>query len=209
MSDDTKLLEKRKIPQQKRSKERVARILKAAHELLLEEGYNKVTTDGIAQRAQVPVGTLYQFFPNKLSIFADLSREAMIRIDEMTGAELKKNAEAMDWRELVDWFLGATYEAYKTYPGYLQLMRVINSTPEFFQLQRVETNPIASVLAERLLAKNPDMQEYEIIEIARVIIQAGNSVQDLILATDEPEVAARMLDYWRIMTKGYLSHFLD
>ena len=55
----------RKLPTQARSRARVADILKAAATLLGEVGYDGLSTNLVAERAQVPVGSIYQFFDRK------------------------------------------------------------------------------------------------------------------------------------------------
>ena len=52
----------RRRPVQRRSLERFERILDASAELLDEVGYTGLTTKEVARRAEVPIGTLYQFF---------------------------------------------------------------------------------------------------------------------------------------------------
>ncbi len=62
----------RKKPIQKRSKETVDAIYEAALQLFTTRGYRETTTDKIAERAGVSIGTLYQYFPNKESILVDM-----------------------------------------------------------------------------------------------------------------------------------------
>jgi AcrR family transcriptional regulator len=58
----------RRSPRQERGHQRVARILDAAEELFAREGYEAASTNQIAAQAGVPIGSLYQFFPNKEAI---------------------------------------------------------------------------------------------------------------------------------------------
>ncbi|MDC0254854.1 TetR/AcrR family transcriptional regulator [Bacteriovoracales bacterium] len=67
-------LKPRKYPSQSRSKVTVDSIIESAFEILIKFGYEKSTTQRIAERAGVSVGTLYQYFPNKKSIFTELQR---------------------------------------------------------------------------------------------------------------------------------------
>ncbi|MDZ7960382.1 MAG: TetR/AcrR family transcriptional regulator [Aulosira sp. DedQUE10] len=62
----------RKLPQQDRSKFTVDVILTATAHILIEEGYDKASTNRIAERAGVSIGSLYQYFPNKASLIAAL-----------------------------------------------------------------------------------------------------------------------------------------
>lgn len=63
----------RRQPKQARSQERVNRILDVAEQLFIEVGYDQTTTRAIAARAEVPVGTLYQFFPDKEALLKALA----------------------------------------------------------------------------------------------------------------------------------------
>jgi AcrR family transcriptional regulator len=47
-------------------------IIEAAGQLLVSKGRAAVTTNAVAERAGVSIGSLYQYFPNKEAIFAAL-----------------------------------------------------------------------------------------------------------------------------------------
>ncbi|HEY2511206.1 MAG TPA: TetR family transcriptional regulator [Polyangiaceae bacterium] len=59
----------RREPVQARSTELVAAIMKAAVRVLAREGAARFTTIRVAEEAGVSVGSLYQYFPNKQSIY--------------------------------------------------------------------------------------------------------------------------------------------
>jgi AcrR family transcriptional regulator len=72
-------LKPRKRPLQARSKATVDAILSGAAQVLKRKGYAAATTDRIAERAGVSVGSLYQYFPNKDAILVALAER---HIDE-------------------------------------------------------------------------------------------------------------------------------
>ncbi|MEM0990634.1 MAG: TetR/AcrR family transcriptional regulator [Pseudomonadota bacterium] len=59
---------KRRRPSQTRSAFTVDAILQGASELLVDRGARKLTTNAIAERSGVSIGTLYQYFANKEAI---------------------------------------------------------------------------------------------------------------------------------------------
>ncbi len=65
-------LEPRKSPIQRRSKATVDAVLSAAAQVFEARGYASGTTNRIAERAGVSIGTLYQYFPSKEAIAASL-----------------------------------------------------------------------------------------------------------------------------------------
>jgi AcrR family transcriptional regulator len=54
---------------QQRSRETIKTILGAAAQVLIEQGYEKATTNRIAECAGYSVGTLYQYFDHKEDIY--------------------------------------------------------------------------------------------------------------------------------------------
>ncbi len=82
----------RNRPRQARSAARVEHLLDAAEEVFEEVGYDATTTNLVAARADVPVGTLYRWFPDKralaealtdryLSHLMDLYRDLLTDVD--------------------------------------------------------------------------------------------------------------------------------
>ncbi len=70
-------LKPRKNPRQRRAKATVEAILVAAAQVFEARGYAHGTTDRIAERAGVSVGSLYQYFPNKDAILVALAQRHM------------------------------------------------------------------------------------------------------------------------------------
>ena len=67
-------LDPRKSPRQRRSLATVETIIEAAARILETAGPDGFNTNAVARRAGVSVGSLYQYFPSKQAIVAELSR---------------------------------------------------------------------------------------------------------------------------------------
>lgn len=94
MKRKSALLAGRKQPIQARSKATVNALVEATAQVLVARGYEGTTTDAIAERAGVSIGSLYQYFPNKESLVAALMRN---HVDEIIGTvrvALSRNADA-------------------------------------------------------------------------------------------------------------------
>lgn len=61
-------------------------MLDAARQLFVDTGYNKTTMDAIADRAEVGVATVYTYFGNKETLFAELARKDMSEL-QAEGAQ--------------------------------------------------------------------------------------------------------------------------
>src|SRR5215470_7076930 len=63
-----------RLPLQRRARETVDVILRATSQILSREGLARVTTNRVAERAGVSIGSLYQYFPNKEALVAEVRR---------------------------------------------------------------------------------------------------------------------------------------
>jgi AcrR family transcriptional regulator len=70
----------RKTPRQKRAQATVEAILEAAARILEGPEPEALTTNAIAERAGVGIGSLYQYFPGKTAIIAELIRRENARL---------------------------------------------------------------------------------------------------------------------------------
>lgn len=64
----------RKQPQQARSRATIEAVLQAAAHILGERGWEGLTTNAVAELAGVSIGSLYQYFPNKLALVEAVRR---------------------------------------------------------------------------------------------------------------------------------------
>jgi AcrR family transcriptional regulator len=78
----------RKLPKQDRSRITVEAILEATTHILTEEGYERASTNCIAERAGISIGSLYQYFPNKESLISALMEQHSNEIAELVESKL-------------------------------------------------------------------------------------------------------------------------
>jgi AcrR family transcriptional regulator len=78
----------RKLPEQDRSRATVDVIVDAAARVLVKGGYAAFTTNRVAEKAGVSIGSLYQYFPNKEALLSELMRR---HVDEI-GAGVEEMA---------------------------------------------------------------------------------------------------------------------
>jgi len=100
----------RRRPRQARAQATVEAILKATSKVLVEEGYDRASTNRVAQAAGVSIGSLYQYFPSKEALVAALVEEHLgkmngllaTHLETVTGSDL-----ASDTRSLVNGLIAA------------------------------------------------------------------------------------------------------
>src|SRR5688572_3227422 len=79
------LLQPRKRPRQARSRATYQSLLDATARVLERHGYAALTTNHVAEAAGVAVGSLYEYFPSKEVIVAELVRRTMAGVAGEVG----------------------------------------------------------------------------------------------------------------------------
>ncbi|MEU7740119.1 TetR family transcriptional regulator [Nonomuraea sp. NPDC052129] len=111
----------RRRPAQRRSVERVERMLDECAHLLDEVGYEALTTKEVARRAEVPIGTFYQFFSDKQGLVRALAlRNLDAFLQRITERLTERIAESgLDhWTDLVDLAIDEFVVMKRTTPGF-------------------------------------------------------------------------------------------
>ncbi|MFF1628759.1 TetR/AcrR family transcriptional regulator, partial [Streptomyces sp. NPDC058272] len=106
----------RRAPVQRRSAERLTRILDACADLLDEVGYDALSTRAVAQRAGVPIGSVYRFFGNKRAMADALAQRNLERYAERVTERLQAT-DGGGWREAMDAVLDEYLAMKRTAPG--------------------------------------------------------------------------------------------
>jgi len=89
-----KSIKPRKTPQQARSKQTREDILEATTHLLNRKPFGDVSTNHIAKKTGISIGTLYKYYPNKDAILADLSLVFMQQDAELFGRIFEASSRA-------------------------------------------------------------------------------------------------------------------
>ncbi|MGW3412826.1 TetR family transcriptional regulator [Streptomyces sp. NPDC000888] len=199
----------RRAPVQRRSAERLTRILDACADLLDEVGYDALSTRAVAQRAGVPIGSVYRFFGNKRAMADALAQRNLERYAERVTHRLRKTdgepETAGGWRAAVDAVLDEYIAMKRTAPGF-SLVDFGNQIPVG---SRAEPNTrVADRLTELLsgyLERTPDE------DLRRVFLISVETADTLVhlafrLAPDGDE---RIIEETRVLLRAYLERILD
>ena len=167
----------RRQPKQERGQQRVVKILTAAAEVFAEVGYAAATTQQIADRANTAVGSIYQFFPDKLAIFHALEAEHMERIAIVNMALVAK-----DIRRPLAQLIGEIVDTHAEYfeqpiPRIVYLQYFLAPLPGLFILfddgfDRMVINQFADLAQQR----NPNLDREQSELIAEVFHRTYNGL---------------------------------
>jgi AcrR family transcriptional regulator len=135
----------RRAPVQRRSRERVQRILDAASELIVEKGVAAVGTKTIAERAGVPVASLYQYFADRTEILMALVERDTAEMDAAV-AEAVAALETVSVRATVTATMRAFVAVYHQRPAFVVIWWRGRADPAVYDFCRAHNKKIAAVL---------------------------------------------------------------
>lgn len=107
----------RKEPVQARARATVDAILQAAAHILVRDGHDALTTNRVAERAGVSIGSLYQYFPNKEALVAALSKKHLDDIEATIEAALAASGRGLAFPDLVRSLIEANIAAHMIDPA--------------------------------------------------------------------------------------------
>ncbi|TLF60173.1 TetR/AcrR family transcriptional regulator [Nocardia cyriacigeorgica] len=139
--------EVRKVPRQRRSRETVDTLLEAAAQMFTREGL-AATTNRIAERAGLSVGTLYQYFPNKHALLRALAERHLVQARahlDVVFAELRVTRPGFE--ETLRAILNAVVELHRDRPALHALLHRVapRSAEEAAALHAFEDHLAAEV----------------------------------------------------------------
>lgn len=200
----SKRLKPRKQPRQDRAVETRDRILAAAARVFAEHGYAAGTTNRIAAAAGHSIGSLYQYFPNKDAILAELvtahAEEGIAAVTRRLDGGLP---ESLD--DKIRLFVRATMDNHRDDPALHRVLFEEAPRPPgmLAMLRTAEEQAIES--AQELLAADPAVRVTDLPMAARLVVNSIESLVHRFYAHGEPDQAERFENELVAMLHRYLT----
>lgn len=162
-------LEQRRVPFQERSRETVRTVLRAAADVIDRDGLDHLTTRRIAQAAQISVGALYEYFPNKQAIVYALVVDWMERVFQVLDALHPRCGGAQDVLGYLGSQIDRMARLYADQPGLGALITMVTSVPELRDAVRLHDERCVASVVSALGHFAPAAGEDELRSTARTI----------------------------------------
>jgi AcrR family transcriptional regulator len=194
----------RRTPTQDRASRQVERILDAACAEVVERGYDAASTSGIAKRAEIAVGSVYRYFPDKRSLIQAIERRNQARY---TDAVRERLADVTSWRAAVDVTLDTFREMHRTDPGFKAVVLSGLGDPELEAKPGEFDDQHAGEFAELLAARFGARDSRDFRLAVTLSITMGEALAHLAdrLSADEAEY---VLDHGRPVLYNLLAPHL-
>ncbi|UUU20906.1 TetR/AcrR family transcriptional regulator [Streptomyces sp. DSM 40750] len=195
----------RRAPVQRRSAERLTRILDACADLLDEVGYDALSTRAVALRAGVPIGSVYRFFGNKRAMADALAERNLDRFTDGVTRRLRATGGG-DWRTAMDAVLDEYLDMKRNAPGFA-LIDFGNQIP-VGGLRREPNHRVADRLSELLSAYIDRTPDEDLRRTFLIAVETADTLVHLAFRVS-PEGDARIIQEMRELLRAYLARVLD
>ena len=196
----------KKKRQQKRGRERRNHILKAARELLEEKDLNEISLADVAARTEVPLSSLYHFYPNLQRLLAEMVPQFSAELLEHLHTT-STGFSSDDWQAYVDNVIENSATFYRNHPGYQQLI-LSGKAPDFIKrADRRLDDILVKAITARISRKFeiPDFPErHRVFSYALQIVELAFSLSVI----RDGEIKPMAIAEGQRAAKAYLSTYL-
>jgi AcrR family transcriptional regulator len=188
----------RRQPVQQRSQERQDRILTVAEELIATKGSDQVKMSEIAQGAEISIGSLYQYFPDKRAVIRTLAErhaaESRRCIEEALAAVRDKAGLLAAFSALVDQY----HEIMLSTPVMRDISSGMRADKELQALELAENKACGALLAAAIRRAFPKSDAKRVAALAFLVWQLGEETMRLAIAHKRSEAALLVEAYKRM-----------
>jgi len=192
-------------PTQARSRERVARILAAATELIAQRGSEHLKMGELAAKAEVSVGSLYQYFPDKAAVILALAE----RISEGSRRCIAEALEPVRTQDELGQAFGDLIDLYwrlfQAEPVRRDIWAGAAADKALMAVELAENRASGEVLAAAILRARPHADRAVVATTAFLVWQLGEAAMRLAVSLPRPEGDAVVAAYRRMSVDAVLT----
>ncbi len=187
----------RRVPRQARSQQKIEAILDAAEAVLAAGDPSAFTTNAIAARAGISIGTLYQFFPHKEAIIAALVKRLHHDMQVCRDTLFVPEAASLPVGEWLDRVVDQLVHTNAANPSFKSIVCDPAFSPEMAEAEVQLQQDILDGVTRVCAAWRPDLP----IEQCRVYAAMGVSVVKAVLpvAAASPDPAFALGELKRLL----------
>jgi AcrR family transcriptional regulator len=208
MDTQTDMAAGAKRPVQQRSRERVERMLAAATELIAAKGSDALKMSEVAEKAGVPIGSLYQFFPDKSAIIRTLIERINAENRKCIDDGLRDVSAVGELGPAFGALFDIYYEMFLADPAMRDIWSGAQADKSLRAVELAESRVIGGMLSDVLKRLNADVPAAKIDSAAFLIMNLGEATIRLAISVD-PEEGRRLIDAYKEMAVAQMLALLD
>ena len=203
----TKTATRRKQPVQARSQRRFEAIVEAAAESFARFGFDATTMEGIAARAETSIGSVYQFFPNKTSVFREVAQRALQTVEATFVAAMGPDPTTRAWPDLLERSIDVFFDMHRHSVAMQAIVRNLHLYREYEEQDRAQLETFRERTSALLAIWVPDLPPKKRKAVGATLVNTVAST--MLVLSREPAASATMLkNEAKVMLRRYLSAYV-
>lgn len=194
----------RRDPVQKRSRERMRRILDAARALIAAEGSDALRMGDVAEKAGISIGSLYQYFPEKGAIVRALAEgyhaDSRACIEEVLAGVSDLEGLGRAFSDLVDTYYGM----FLAEPVMRDIWSGMQADKALADVELAASRANGELLTKLLLRLRPKDDPEALKAAAFLVWQLGEATMRLAISVRREEGDAIVEAYKRMAVRELL-----
>ena len=185
---------RRRTPVQERSRKIRIAIKEAAHAVMRERGVRAITTHAIAERAEIKVGSIYDYFANKEAVIAEIYAEKLADIRHFLETEVL-HVERAAWREQMSALLRKVW----IYQLGIGMDRTIVDAAYYYEdllgIARAHSRSFAATVARLMKRLGSDWHDEDLVDLGIGLYTLLNATWSYwrLTETDRPVAIERQI----------------
>lgn len=143
-------------PTQERSRVRVQRMLTVAKELIAERGLEGLRMQDVAQRSEVPIGSLYQFFPDRNALLARLFSEVLAGTHALVRDRFRGVDSPAAFERAAEGLIESNHRRVAEDPVLVDIWSAVQASRALRYLDREDSKRLAGILFDAARGFVPD-----------------------------------------------------
>jgi AcrR family transcriptional regulator len=189
----------RRNPTQQRSRDRQDRILAMATQLIADKGSDQLKMSEIAERSEISIGSLYQYFPDKSSVIRTLAERYNAQSRRCIAEAMEAVQDAQGLQAAYSQLLDLYYEIVMATPVMRDIWSGMQADKQLLQLELEESRVAGALLSQAMLRVYPDCDEQQVEESAFLIWHLGEATMRLAV-TCAPEEGRALVEAFKRMS---------
>lgn len=188
----------RRMPNQRRSRARVEKILNCAATLIAERGSDAMRMNEVARLTGISIGSLYQYFPDKGAIIQTLAERYNAQGRACIEAALAHVRTTGELRDAFGALIDEYYEMFLAEPVMRDIWSGTQANKALNDIELANSRANAAVLANALTRIDASADEGELAAVAFLIMHLGEATMRLAISVDRAEGEKLVTTYKRL-----------
>lgn len=177
--------DRRTDPKQDRAAKTIDLVLDAAAALLAEQGFEKLTTNAICDRAGLTPPALYRYFPNKYAVVKELGERLMAAQNDVIATWVAADIPFEALEDGLRGLMADTVAVTRATPAGPYIMRSLHASPVLASVRLGSHRLVSEALTDWAMIRFADQDRARIYQKMRMVIEVSYATLEMIF--DEPD----------------------